>query len=94
MESFVDGLPTWVVATAAGAISLCFICVFKDCFVCCYRERAANRRMAELRRLQRQSEEINLQQSIGNSYAASSGNVRLYPRRHQGDGHYPISVEV
>ena len=57
---FIESLPTEVTASFIILILLCCLCIFKDCIICCYRERRANQRVNTLRRLQRENEEIEI----------------------------------
>jgi len=57
---FIESLPTEVTASFIILILLCCLCIFKDCIICCYRERRSNQRVNTLRRLQRENEEIEI----------------------------------
>lgn len=61
---FIESLPTEITVSFIILVLLCCMCIFKDCIICCYRERRANQRVNTLRRLQRENDEIEIIRSL------------------------------
>jgi len=61
---FIESLPVEITAPFGIFIFLCCSCIFKDCIICCYRERRANQRIVTLKRMRQETAEMDMIHSI------------------------------